>query len=300
MTEGLVTAHPLDQPNMRTRIMRRDSLARTIIRLPEGKLALITGLIALFLIVVGPWIAPYSPTETGVGLPLAGPSTEHWLGTDTLGRDVLSRCLSGGRSIVWIPFAGVVLAFLTGGLLGMIAAVKRGWADTLFTRGVDLALALPPLLILLVVLVGAGDSTAIIVLAVALVFAPRVGRVVRGATQSVMARDFVEIARLRGESTPNLVLREILPNISGVVAVEFAIRFTHALIFVATLNFLGLGAQPPSPNWGLMIAEGRTVIAIQPLATLGPAACVALVSLSLNMLGDAGANALAREARSGA
>jgi peptide/nickel transport system permease protein len=285
---------------MRKRWIRHDSLARQIVRLPEGKFAVITGVLALLVIIVGPWVAPYSPTEPGVGLPLAGPSSAHWLGTDTLGRDVLSRVLSGGRDIVWIPFVGVTLAFLSGGLLGMVAGVKRGWADTLFTRTADMALALPPLLILLVILVGAGDSTAIIVLAVALVFAPRVGRIVRGATQAVMTSDFVDIARMRGERTTTIVLREILPNISGVVAVEFAIRFTHAVIFVATLNFLGLGAQPPSPNWGLMIADGRTVIGIQPLVCLAPAACVALVSLSLNMLGDAGANALAREARSGA
>jgi peptide/nickel transport system permease protein len=299
MTEGLATVHVLDRQTMRNQWMKSNSLAKRVLRLPEGKFALIGSVLAFLLIVVGPWVAPYSPTEPGVGLPLAGPSAAHWLGTDTLGRDVLSRVLSGGRDIVWIPFLGVMLAFLTGGVLGMLAAVKRGWADTVFTRTADMALALPPLLILLVILVGAGDSTAIIVLAVALVFAPRVGRVVRGATQSVMTSDFVDVARVRGERTSAIVLREILPNISGVVSVEFAIRFTHAVIFVATLNFLGLGAQPPSPNWGLMIADGRSVIGIQPLATLAPAACVALVSLSLNMLGDAGANVLAREARSG-
>jgi len=284
----------------RRRLDGAGSLLRHLWQTREGRIALAGIALSAALIVVGPWVAPYSPTEPGVGTALQGPSAGHLFGTDTLGRDVLSRILSGGREIVWIPLAGIVLAFLTGGLLGTLAAYRRGWADTVFTRFTDMTLALPPLMILLVILVGAGDSTLVIIAAVALVFAPRVGRIMRGATQATMVNDYVEIARARGESTLSIVVREILPNISGVASVEFAIRFTHALIFVATLNFLGLGAQPPSPNWGLMIADGRTVISIQPLATLAPVACVALVSLSLNMLADAAANVLAREARTGA
>jgi peptide/nickel transport system permease protein len=253
----------------------------------------------LLVILVGPLVAPYPPTETGVGPPLQGPSSEHLLGTDSLGRDVLSRVLSGGRDVVWLPFLGITLAFLVGGVLAVIAGYRGGFADVSFTRATDLGLALPPILLVLLIIAVAGGSPLVLVLGVGAVFAPRIGRVVRGATQVAASNEFVEIARTRGESSTSIALREILPNISGAVAVEFAIRLTHAIVFVAALNFLGVGAQPPSPNWGLMVSEGRSVLSEVSLVALAPAAAIATLAIALNMLVDAASRALSRDSDAG-
>ncbi len=276
----------------------RVDFIRATMRPIEGRIALVLLGILTVAIVAGPWLAPYSPTETAVGLPLRGPSADHPFGTDGLGRDVLSRVLWGGRGVILLPFLGIVLAFASGGLLGAIAGYRGGWFDTLFARATDLTLAMPPILLVLLVVAGLGESSVVLVLGVGLVFAPRIARVVRGAAQVAAANDYVEIARTRGESAMSVALREVLPNISGTLSVEFALRLTHAIIFVATLNFLGVGAQPPSPNWGLMVSEGRSVLSQVPLVALAPAAMIALLAIALNMLADAGSRALARESGS--
>lgn len=147
---------------------------------------------------------------------------------------------------------------------------------------------------------GVGGSGAVQVISLAIVFTPRIVRVARGAAQAAAANEYVEIARTRGESALSIGLREILPNITGTLTVEFAVRFTYAILFIATLNFLGVGAQPPSPNWGLMVADGREVMGSVPLAAIAPAAGIALLSIALNLVADAGARALAHEAESGA
>jgi peptide/nickel transport system permease protein len=264
----------------------------------EGRIAIVVLTFMAVIIVAGPWIAPYSPTKTGVGSPLSGPSSGHLLGTDQLGRDVFSRLLFGGRDVVWLPFLGIVLAFATGGLLGVIAGYRSGGVDVLFTRTTDLVLALPPILLVLLIIAGAGGSSLVLVLAVGIVFAPRIARVARGAAQVAASNEYVEIARTRGEGAASIALREVLPNISGTLSVEFALRLTHAIVFVATLNFLGVGAQPPSPNWGLMVSEGRSLLSQVPLVALAPAAAIALLAVGLNMLADAGSRALARDDRS--
>ena len=251
-------------------------------------------------VLFGPSLAPYSPTDTLAGPALEKPSSAHWLGTDSLGRDVWSRVLCGGSEIVWLPLVGILLAFLLGGVFGLLAGFRGGWFDSVFTRGTDVLLALPPLLLVLVIVGGMGHSTAVIVISLGIVFAPRVARVVRGAAQAVSASEYVDAARTRGESSLSITYRELLPNVSGPLSVEFAVRYTHAIIFVATLNFLGLGDQPPSSNWGLMVADGRTVMTIQPWAALGPAIAIAILVVGVNLLADVGANALARDVDDGA
>jgi peptide/nickel transport system permease protein len=230
---------------------------------------------------------------------LSGVSGQHWFGTDALGRDVWSRVLSGGRQIVWLPFLGISLAFILGGGFGLLAGYRGGWFDSVFTRITDVLLALPPLLIVLVIIGGLGYTTPVIVISLGIVFAPRVARIVRGAAQAVSHSDYVDAARTRGESSFAITFRELLPNVTGPLSVEFAVRYTHAIIFVATLNFLGLGEQPPSPNWGLMVNDGRTVMSIQPMAALGPAFAIALLVIGVNLLADAGAHALARDVEDG-
>lgn len=260
---------------------------RTVVGTIEGRIGLVLALLILVVIVIGPAIAPYTPNEIGVGIPLSKPSGDHLLGTDNLGRDVWSRFLYGGRSVLVAPLLAVALALVVGGGLGLYGAYTRGRADAAITRIFDLFLTLPPLLIVLVLISGLGVSSTVLVLTVALVFAPRVGRVVRGAAQAVVTSDYVGAAQARGERTSAILIREVLPNTAAPVIADTALRITYAIIFVATLNFLGLGQQPPSSDWGLMVAESRNFIAVQPWATIAPAAGIAVLSVSFNLIADA-------------
>lgn len=299
----MATAPAIDAADLETLARPRRAgreFVAAVLAEPEGRIGVAMLVVLVGVIVAGPWIAPFGPLEIGVGRPLAGPSSAHLLGTDDYGRDILSRVLSGGRGVTVVPFVGTAIAFALGTLIGVVAAYTRGFFDAVVTRIVDVALALPPLLIVLIVIAGVGGSSGVQIVSLAIVFTPRIVRVARGAAQAVVANEYVEIARTRGERALSIGLREILPNITGTLTVEFAVRFTYAILFIATLNFLGVGAHPPSPNWGLMVADGREVMGIAPLAALAPAAGIALLSISLNLVADAGTRALARETESGA
>jgi peptide/nickel transport system permease protein len=273
----------------------RASAWRVLVSTIEGRIGLLVGATVVFVIVFGRFLAPYPPTKLAVGPPASGPSWDNLLGTDGLGRDVLSRFLTGGDTVLVIPLIAVVLAYLVGGSLGMFAAYSRGVADVLIARTFDLLLTLPPLLIVLVIIAGLGSSNVILVVTVALVFVPRVGRVIRGATQGVIANDYVAAAQARGERTPAIIGREVLPNIAGPAIADFALRLTFAIMFISTLNFLGIGADPPSPAWGLTVAESRSILSIAPLATLAPAAGIAALAISSNLIADALTRHLTRE-----
>ena len=275
------------------------SIWRTLLTSVEGRVGLVLGALMLALIAFGRFFTPYKPTEIGTGPAASGPSADHLLGTDHLGRDVLSRFLAGGDTILLVPLIAVTLAFVAGGGLGMLGGYLRGWADAVITRTFDLLLTLPPLLLVLVIIAGLGTSRLVLVLTVALVFLPRMGRVVRGATQAVITNDYVAAAQARGERTSAIVVREVLPNIAAPAIADFALRITYAIIFVSTLNFLGLGAQPPKPDWGLMVAESRTFIAVAPWATLAPAFGIAALSIAFNFVADALTRHLTRETAKG-
>ena len=275
------------------------SIWRTLLTSVEGRVGIALGVVMLGLIAFGRFFTPYSPTELGTGRAAIGPSADHLLGTDHLGRDVFSRFLAGGDTIIIVPLIAVTLAFVAGGGLGMLGGYLRGWPDAVITRTFDLLLTLPPLLLVLVVIAGLGTSRLVLIVTVALVFLPRMGRVVRGATQAVVTNDYVAAAQARGERTSAIVVREVLPNIAAPAIADFALRITYAVIFVSTLNFLGLGAQPPKPDWGLMVAESRSFISVAPWATLAPAFGIAALSISFNFLADALTRHLTRETARG-
>ncbi|MDQ3993575.1 MAG: ABC transporter permease [Actinomycetota bacterium] len=291
---GAVEPEPIEEEEGRP-----PSVWRTILGSLEGRIGLVLGVIMLGVIAFGRFFAPYGPTEPLVGPQTTGASADHFLGTDNLGRDVFSRFLAGGDTILLVPLAAVTLAFVAGGMLGMLGAYARGRIDAVITRTFDLLLTLPPLLLVLVIIAGLGTSTAVLVLTVALVFVPRIGRVIRGATQAVVTNDYVAAAQARGERTWAILVREVLPNIAAPAIADFALRITYGVIFVATLNFLGLGAQPPEPDWGLMVAESRNFLSVAPLATLAPAAGIAALSISFNLIADALTRHLTREAATG-
>jgi len=253
----------------------------------EGRIGLAMGAVILLVVLVGPHIAPYSPTENGVGPIGAGPSGSHWLGTDDLGRDVTSRVLAGGTLVLVIPLVANLFATLIGGGVAIWAVYIGGKSDKTVTGFFDVMLTLPPLLMVLVIIAGLGTSTAVLTGAITLFFIPRAGRVLRGAAQAVVANDYIAAAQARGEGSWWLVRREILPNIAGPALADFALRTTYAIIFVATLSFLGLGVQPPAPDWGAMVAQNRDLITTNPAAILGPIAAIVLLAVSLNLLADA-------------
>jgi peptide/nickel transport system permease protein len=260
---------------------------RAVLGSTEGRIGSGVGLIILFMIVFGRFFTPYPPDQIGVGPATTGPSGAHLLGTDALGRDTLSRLLVGGTTIILVALVAVTLAWILGGILGMLGAYTGGRTDTLITRAFDLLLSLPPLVIVLVSLAALGTSNAVLVITIMLVYVPRMGRVVRGATQAVITSEYVAAAQARGERTMAILLREVLPNIIAPTVADFALRITYGVIFVATLNFLGLGVQPPKADWGVMVAEARGFINLNPIATLAPAAAIAALSISLNLIADA-------------
>jgi len=253
-----------------------------------GIVALVVGVAAF-----GPLLAPHSPTAT-VGPPLTTASGAYPFGTDELGRDVLSRVLSGGRTLLLLALASTALAYLIGLSIGLIAGYSHSFVDPLLMRSVDVLLAFPPLLFVLVLVAGAGQAQGVLVIGVAVIQAPQISRVVRSATLEVSVRGYVEAAVARGERAPAVIVREVLPNILGPVLVDAGLRFTYSILIVTSVIYLGLGIQPPSSNWALMINENREYISINPLSVLAPAAMIALLTIGVNLMGDAIARSLGR------
>jgi ABC-type dipeptide/oligopeptide/nickel transport system permease subunit len=247
------------------------------------------------LALVGPLFSPHPPDEP-IGIPLTGPADGAPLGTDFLGRDVLSRVLWGGRSVLLYAGLATLLAYLVGGTVGLIAGYNRALADSVLMRFVDVLLSFPPLIFLLVLVTGAGTSPWILVVGVALIQAPLVARIVRTATLEQAVRGFVEAAVARGERTSAIVRRELLPNIVAPIAADAGLRFTYSIILVASVNFLGLGLQPPAADWALIITENRTGLDLNPLVILAPALLIALLTIAVNLVGDAVARTLGRSA----
>jgi peptide/nickel transport system permease protein len=263
------------------------------LRTPSGAVGFGILVLVLLLVVVGPYTAPHSSTAP-IGVPFSGPSGNALLGTDFLGRDVLSRVLDGGRSVIALAAAATGLAYLLGLAIGLVAGYSRSIADPLLMRTVDVMLAFPPLLFLLVLIAGAGSSVGALVLGVALIQAPGISRIVRTATLEVSLRGYVEAAVARGERAVAVVSREVLPNILAPVLVDAGLRFTFSILIIASVNFLGLGLQPPSSDWARMIGENREYISLNALAVVAPAALIAIVTIGVNLTGDAIARTLGR------
>ncbi|MBX3567054.1 MAG: ABC transporter permease [Rhizobiaceae bacterium] len=243
-------------------------------------------LLYVFVAVTGPWWAPYGATKILTGSPFEGASLQHPFGTDNLGRDVFSRVVFGTRSVLTMTFAATILAVLAGGMIGVVLGYLRNWVDEIGMRIVDILISIPTLVLALLIISAVGNSLWLVVVTVAFLFTPRVARVARAATLNVVTNDYVAAALARGESTMSICLREILPNIMGVMLVEFAIRSAFAIIFIGSLGFLGFGAPPPTPEWGLMINEARANATNSLWPVLAPAAAMAVLVIAINLLAD--------------
>lgn len=262
------------------------SLLRQLLRAPlSAKFGLLVIVLYILVAVFAPVLAPFGETQV-VGEGFAPWGGQFLLGTDNLGRDMFSRLVYGARNTLGIAFLTTVLAFLLGGLSGLIAAIKGGWVDQGLSRVVDILMAIPQLIFALLILSVVGTTATSLVLVIALLDATRVFRLSRAVAMNVVVQDFVEAARLRGEGLWWLVTREVLPNAAAPLIAEFGLRFCFVFLFISALSFLGLGIQPPTADWGSMVRDNAVLITFGDISPLLPALAVALITVSVNFVVD--------------
>jgi peptide/nickel transport system permease protein len=260
-------------------------ILRNALRLARTKIGVgIVGLLVAIAL-LGPLFAPHSPTEF-IAAPNTGPSGDALFGADALGRDVLSRFLNGGLSVLWMAAAATFLGVGVGVAVGLVAAYSRGWVDDVLMRASDVVLAFPQIILALLAVSAIGSKLWLIVIVVAIGHMPRVARVIRGAAQEVVERDFVKAAEAVGEKRSRIVFGELLPNVTSPLLVELGLRMTYSIGLVAAVSFLGFGLQPPSSDWGLMINENRLSITVQPWAVLLPILAIGLLTVGTNLITD--------------
>ncbi|PPA05148.1 ABC transporter permease [Pseudomonas sp. MWU12-2312b] len=262
------------------------SLLKQMLRAPlSAKFGLLVIVVYILVALFAPVLAPFGETQVvGEGFaPWGGPFL---LGTDNLGRDMFSRLVYGARNTLGIAFLTTVLAFLLGGLSGLVAAIKGGAIDQGLSRVVDILMAIPQLIFALLILSVVGTTATSLVLVIALLDATRVFRLSRAVAMNVVVQDFVEAARLRGEGLWWLVTREVLPNAAAPLIAEFGLRFCFVFLFISALSFLGLGIQPPTADWGSMVRDNAVLITFGDISPLLPALAVALIKVSVNFVVD--------------
>lgn len=234
---------------------------------------------------VGPFVSPYGETEI-VTSAWEQSSWAHWLGTDSIGRDMLTRILYGGRTTVIISFVATVIAFMLGCSLGIAAAVAGGWLDLLVTRAVDAVMAFPGLILALVVLSALGTSLPVLIGVMAVLESTVVFRLTRAVSADIAAMEYVEIARLRGEPMSWFLFKEVLPNAAPTLIAEFGLRFVFGAIFISSLSFLGLGIQPPFADLGGMVKENSLAIIFGSAMPVYPAIALAILAIGVNLVVD--------------
>lgn len=263
----------------------RDSLAVVT----SSRVAVIGLTIVVFWIAVAllaPAIAPYSPTAQDSQAMNQGPSAQHLLGTDQLGRDLLTRLMFGSRTILTLAPLSVLAAVVVGTFLGLIGGYYGGLIDEVVMRILDAIMAFPTILLYLIIISAIGPSAVNVVIAITFVGAPGIARLVRSLTLDIRSRDYIAAARLRGESPWYIMFVEILPNARGPLIIDSMLRVGYAVFAIGTLGFLGLGLPPPTPDWGGMISEARKFIYVNPLGVLWPALAIASLVVGLNLFAD--------------
>jgi peptide/nickel transport system permease protein len=278
--------------------VQRSRFRRFLRRFPlSARLAALLLIAYVMIALTGPLWTPYDPFQI-TGLPFSGSSGSHLFGTDMLGRDVFSRVVYGTRDDLYLAFTSTFLALVFGGMIGLASGLVGGWVDELLMRLFETIISIPLLVLALLAIAAAGPNASgnslLLIGVVVLVYAPRIARMARAVAVDLVTRDFVTIARSRGESVRSIVWRELTPNAAGVLLVEFGVRAGYAPILISSLGFLGFGARPPSPEWGLMISDNRAALVTAPLTVLAPSAALALLVISLNLVTDGIARALGR------
>ncbi|PZP42363.1 MAG: glutathione ABC transporter permease [Azospirillum brasilense] len=269
-------------------------------RFLRQRVALVAGALILLVVLVAiaaPWIAPYDPAEPDYNNILAGPSALHWAGTDAYGRDIFSRIIWGAQISLSVGFLSVMLGGVLGVALGLVSGFFGGWADSLIMRLCDVMLAFPGILLAIAVVALLGPGVANVIYAVAVFSIPIYARVVRGSTLALKQTLYVQAARSIGVKRWALVMRHILPGTLPGVIVTTSLRIGTAILVAAGLSFLGLGAQPPSPEWGAMLADGRSYLGVADHLTFFPGLAIFLTVLAFNLLGDGLRDALDQKLR---
>jgi peptide/nickel transport system permease protein len=254
--------------------------------MPAALVGLLTVLIYLLLAIFGEAIAPHPYTEQNLAVILQPPSIHHLFGTDQFGRDIFSRVVVGSRSIMLISGTATLLSLLVGGAVGLVAGFVGGLWDEALMRITDLLLSFPALLLALLIISTLGSDLIYLVLTTVVVFAPGIARVVRSETLNLVTREFIEAARVVGVPAHRILLHHLLPNLSNLLVVEGSIYFSYTIMISAGLGFLGLGVQPPSPDWGLQINDGRNLILTAWWVTAFPSFAIASLVLGVNLFAD--------------
>lgn len=261
-------------------------LIKRLLRTPQGAIGFAIVLVILVIVAFGPLLAPHDPEAFSPLARFKGSSATFLLGTDQYGRDILSRLLIGARATVIMAMLATIAGTIVGALVGTTSAFLGGRADEMIMRTVDAIMSIPSLLFALLVVNLLGSSTANALVAVAVAFAPGMARITRSVALSVRKQDYINAAIARGESASYVVIREMLPNVVAPIIVEMTIRVSFAIMLFATLSFLGLGAQPPAAEWGLMVSEARQYMHRSAGILIWPSLAIAAVAIGFNLLGD--------------
>jgi peptide/nickel transport system permease protein len=259
---------------------------------PSGAIGLSLVLFHIILALTSPYIVPYDYKAMDAGSMLSTPTIDHWLGTDHLGRDILTRVLLGGREAIFVTAVATPIAVMWGGFIGIFFGLIGGRLDEFFMRIVDAFLSLPWILKMLVLIVTFGSSMFVLMPTLAFFYGIPVIRIARAATHDVVARDFILSAKARGQKRITIIMRELLPNVLDTLMVEGAMRWSWMLLAFSSLSFLGFGVSPPTPDWGLMISDARGFMSFRPWGVIGPVIALSTLIIGINLTADALAKAL--------
>ena len=285
-----------DQVSINNNIKKNPSkffeVIKTMVSKPSGLIGLSIVCFHILLAIISPLITPHDFKAINPSLMLLPPSSEYWFGTDHLGRDVFTRTILGGRVAILVTFFGSLIALTWGGLLGIFCGLVGGKIDDIVMRIVDAFLAIPWILAMLLIVSILGTSINVLIPALGLFYGKGIVRVARAATHDVIAKDFIVSARARGHSNFSIIWNEILPNVRDAILVEGAMRWSWMLLGFSSLSFLGFGVSPPTPDWGLMISNGRGLMSFAHWAVLAPITCLSSLIIGINLSADAFAKAL--------
>jgi peptide/nickel transport system permease protein len=271
---------------------RLSGVLSDVLSRPSGAIGLFLVIFHIVLAFTSPYLVPFDYKEMNASFMLSGPTSTHWLGADHLGRDVLSRTLLGGREALLVTAIATPIAVIWGGFVGILLGLVGGRIDEVLMRIVDAFLSLPWILKMLVLIVTFGTGMFVLIPTLAFFYGIPVIRIARAATHDVVARDFVSAARARGHKKMTIIRRELLPNVLDTLMVEGAMRWSWMLLAFSSLSFLGFGVSPPTPDWGLMIADARGFMSFAPVGVIAPVVALSSLIIGINLTADSLAKAL--------
>ena len=287
MESNLIT-----EDKQKNKLEKAFEILKTMASKPSGLIGLTIVLFHVILALISPYIAPYDYKAISPNTMLLAPSVEHWFGTDSLGRDVFTRTILGGRTALTVTFFGSLIALLWGGLLGIFCGLVGGKIDDVVMRVVDAFLSIPWILAMLLIVSLLGTSTEVLIPALGFFYGKGIVRVARAATHDVIAKDFIVSARARGHSNMSIIWNEIIPNVRDAILVEGAMRWSWMLLGFSSLSFLGFGVSPPTPDWGLMISNARGLMSFAYWSVIAPIVGLSSLIIGINLTADAFAKAL--------